>query len=458
MGHGSTFRRSSLGIGILAALASVSGSAHAQCFTAYKDANFSGQSTSFCGGNEPFFNDAYSSFRIPKGMRVRAYDNSDGSGIARTYFGDVPYVGNLYNDRISLLTWGGFATDGFSMLVASDSQFSWNYCSDSTTSPECAREKSVFAGMSDEDLGRMYNRNLTAAINQVGGVIGEGALGGAIINGDLTEFGDQGPDLGDYINIYEHGLKMNVYAGLGNHDYANNVNDCGNNTCASSMIDYLANQVPSLNPLSFDYTESGVYYHFPSNVKHHDGSLGYSWEIGNVHFVQLNNFPTYTTSWNGWNFGSARRDYYDIHSAMTWLRNDLGAAHAAGKRIVLNLHDWGSVSDDAEMNAILDAYPVSAVFAGHWHSVYGEYEQKGPFSDGHRVPVLLSGSAHYGTFLATRYLGGKLYVWTFMVDHFDGAKLKVRTDGVFEDASDLGSVLNVCDGCARFYDYVYDLR
>jgi cytolysin (calcineurin-like family phosphatase) len=441
-----------------AVLAAATSPAHAQCFTAYQDAHYGGAATQFCKGGTPMSNDAYSSFRIPQGMRVRGFEHSDGSGIARTYFGDVPFVGGMYNDVISGLSWGPFATDGFTMLVASDPQFSWNHCSDNAGSSQCAREKSVFAGQGDEQLGRMYNGNLVRGLNQVGDVIGEGALAGVVVNGDLTEFGDQGPDLNDYITLYERGLDMNVYLGLGNHDYANNVDDCANNGCANSMIWYTARQVPTLNPLSFDYAETGVYYQFPTNRKRHEGSLGYAWDVGNVHFVQLHNYPTYTRSWSSWNFSAARRDHVEIRSAMAWLRRDLESARNAGKKIVLNLHDWGAVRDDPEMTAILNDFPVSAVFAGHWHGTYGEYEQRGPFRDGRRVPVLLSGSAHYGTFFATRYLGGKLYVWTFMVDHFDGAKLKVRSGGVFRHASDLGEVLRVCQGCTRHYEYVYELR
>jgi len=109
-------------------------------------------------------------------------------------------------------------------------------------------------------------------------------------------------------------------------------------------------------------------------------------------------------------------------------------------------------------DAILDDFPVSAVYAGHWHGTFGEWETRGPYRDGRRVPVLLSGSAHHGTFLVTRFAGDKMYVWVMSVDHFHDAVLRVRYNGAYHDASDLGSIFQVCDGCARYHDYVYDLR
>jgi hypothetical protein len=428
------------------------GAARAQCITAYTDASFSGTATNFCNG-EPFRNDAYSSYRVPPGMRLRAFEHGDGSGIARTYFEDTSWVGWLYNDKASMLRWGSFDTSNFAMITASDPQFSWGYCEDNSGSGECQTERNFFPGWSQEDISRTYNANVVNAMDAVGGYFGEGRLGGAIVNGDLTEFGDQGSDLGDYISLYEHGLAMNVYLGLGNHDYQNNVDDCSENRCANTMVWYLRDQVQTLDPVSFDYSETGVYYAFPSNRKRHEGSLGYSWNIGRVHFVQLNNHPAYERSWSGWNFGSARRDEFVIRQAMAWLRNDLTQARSQGKTIILNLHDWGAVRNNAELRSILNDFPVSAVYAGHWHGTIGQWEQIGPFADGRTIPVLLSGSAQYGSFLVTQYLSDRMRVWVMRVDHFHDARLRVQRSGGDIPADNLGNVF----GNAT-WSYEYGLR
>jgi cytolysin (calcineurin-like family phosphatase) len=430
------------------------------CFTAYRDANYRGASDIYCqSAGNVVANDQYSSLRIPRGMRVRVFEHAGSMGRARTYYGDVPWVGPGFNDLISSFEASTFQSDDFFMAFASDPQFSWGYCSDDPSSSLCQRERSFFAGASDDQIGRIYNVNLVNAINATQDALGAYRFGGVIINGDLTEFGDQDVDLGNYIDIYEHSLDMNVYPGLGNHDYQNNVDDCWQNTCASSMIWYLRDQVATLNPVAFDYAESGVHYSFPSLRKDHSGSLAYSFDIGSVHFAQLNNHPLYARGWNGWNFGAGRRDYFSVGASLDWLRGDLGRARAAQQRVVLNFHDWGSDRDNADFDRVLGDFPVSAVFAGHYHASYGLYDDtKGPYADGKRVPAFLSGSAHYGTFLVSRFVGGKMYVWVLVVDHFDGAKLYVKRDGVLHDASHPSQLFDVCAGCNRYYEDVYDLR
>jgi hypothetical protein len=434
------------------------------CFVAYANANYGGTSNVICDGSEPILNDTYSSLRVPKGLALRVYDNSNLTGLARTYFYDTPWVGNLYNDMMSGFTWWDFSTDDFFMTTVSDTQFPWSYCSDSSSSSLCAQEKGTYPNLSLADLSHMYNGRLQGSLNSVKDSVGAGRFGGTIINGDLTAFGDQGSDKSDYISYYEHGLSMNVYLGLGNHDYANNVDDCGENQCASQMVWYLNNQVTTLNPVRFDYSESGAYYSFPSIRKDYSGSLGYSWEIGNVHFVQLNNYPVYARSWNGWNFGAARRDYINISSAISWLRSDLADATSRGKKIILNWHDWDEHvpgnSNNPDILAVLNDFPVSAVFCGHFHGSWGEFDRKGPFADGKSVPVLLSGSAHYGTFLLTRYTDTQMYVWVMQADPWNNGALHILypDDSTKVDVSDLASKLDVSPGAPRYYRYVYDLR
>jgi cytolysin (calcineurin-like family phosphatase) len=428
------------------------------CFLAYGDADYAGASTLFCDGGtgEPFTDNSYASLRIPKGVFVRAYENADRSGQARTYYRDAPSLQPFLADKVSAIEWGAFDSDDFFVLAVSDSQITWSYCSDNSGSALCAQEQSFFGAATEKEVASFYNTNLTNALNAIKDSIGPRAFGGVIVNGDLTEFGKQDTDLEDYIALYDHGIGANVYPGLGNHDYANNVDDCYANLCASAMVQYFATQVPSLNVHAFDYTVTSTpQMGTPSIRNDYAGSLAYSWDIGNVHFVQLNNYPTYTRLWQ--RLLPNTDNWYDISASITWLRNDLLTAAAEGQAIVANLHDWGS-ADVSAFRAVLEDFPVSAVYGGHYHASYGRYAESGPYSDGKVVPVFLSGSAHYGTMLVSRFINGKLYVWVLRVDQFNGAKLQVQQGGVFQDVTDLSTLFDVCPGCTTTYEYAYDFR
>jgi cytolysin (calcineurin-like family phosphatase) len=428
------------------------------CFLAYSDASYAGSSTLFCDGGtgETFTNETYSSLRVPKGLFVRAYEHDDRSGQARTYFANAPSLQPFLDNRISSIEWGAFDTEDFFVIAVSDSQITWGYCSDNSSSSLCAQEQAFFGAATEQEIALYYNTNLTNALNTIKNSIGPRAFGGVMVNGDLTEFGAQDNDLADYIALYDRGVSTNVYPGLGNHDYANNVDDCFANFCVSAMVNYLATQVSSLNVTAFDYSVTSTPPTDPPPVRYdYVGSLAYSFDIGDVHFVQLNNYPTYTRVWL--RTLPNREDWYDIQSSITWLRDDLQTAVTDGKVLIANFHDWGS-ADVTAFRDVLDDFPVSAVYAGHYHSIYGRYTESGPYTDGASVPVLLSGSAHYGTMLVSRFTGGKLYVWVLRVDQFNGATLQVQRSGSFEDVTDLSTLFDVCVGCATTYEYVYDFR
>lgn len=46
-----------------------------------------------------------------------------------------------------------------------------------------------------------------------------------IVNGDITEFGRRATR-SSFDAVYTHKIPFPLLIGLGNHDYANNVNDC----------------------------------------------------------------------------------------------------------------------------------------------------------------------------------------------------------------------------------------
>ncbi|MBI4508740.1 MAG: RICIN domain-containing protein [Deltaproteobacteria bacterium] len=459
------------------------------CFAAYTDADYRGAESVFCeGASNTFVNDSYSSLRVPKGVWVRGYEHGNGSGIGRTYFSDAHWVGSDYNDKFSKFDWGTFSDNDLFMFFVSDPQLDWTHCQDNPSSADCETEKRLY-GTDKETIGWDYNKRLVAAMHRVQSYLGNRRVGGLIVNGDLTEFGrhisaEEGAwdDLDEYKELYadyrhesgygEVGLNMNVYHGLGNHDYVNAIDDCFfpySNYCSSHMVWFLANQVGTLNPLRFDYSSSTstswdwstwAYWNYQKN----QGSLGYSFEVGNIHFVQLNDNPTYARSWKSTNWWDYEEYSFNISKALDWLKADLADARARGQKIVLNLHDLTAQCEKYGCNAadfaslVNDpASRVSAVYAGHHHRIFGYPSEGSWYKAGISIPVLYSGSPHVGTFLLTRFQGDRMRTWVMKVDQLGDKKLKVRKSGAWVDVDTLG-LPAIFDGSTAYYDYDSPLK
>jgi cytolysin (calcineurin-like family phosphatase) len=306
----------------------------------------------------------------------------------------------------------------FYMIFASDTQYPWTDVwkrdangkkvtkknskgeEEGIRIPETREESNVYS----EKLNRDHIKSMQSIARQVGNA----NLRGVIINGDLTNFGQPG-ELDKFKEMWEQtGLK--IYPGLGNHDYANNVNDCFENRCATGMVKYMNNFVTRLTPLSYDFQVSGQYYKLPENRIDYKGSLAYSWDIGDVHFVQLHNYPAYTSSWNSWDAGAARRDFMEITSSMGWLRADLTKARNEGKKIILNMHDvYEHFPNEhkaayAQFVNMVGEFKVSAIFVGHIH------EYQGQIGKINGAPVFYSGGASYSTYLLAHFKGDQLIV------------------------------------------------
>jgi len=395
---------------------------NSNCVGAYVDTQYNGSVSWLCPSSSTtsnfstssFPNDAISSFKIPSGFAVEACEHGGGGGQCQSYYSSVGNLGSQFNDQFSHVRVIRFNYSDFFMTISSDPQYPWS-CANS--SQNC----------SDEGIAYNDNYNQVSSMNAILNNYGKHRVAGSIINGDLTAFGHDW-QFNKFVELYERGLNMNNYLGLGNHDFANNVNDCYENNCATRMATYLRDQVNTLNAKSFDFQESGVYYSWPSFRKDHSKSLAYSWEVGDVHFVQLNNHPTYTTSWNGWNFGGARRDYFNIQSAMPWLKQDLANARSRGKKIVLNFHIWST--GNAEFQQMLKDYKVSAIFAGHIHSSVGKVAQYSNFhGTGKHIPVFRSGAAVFHDYLLVQFKGNQMIVQK--VDSSNGSNYSLSNVGTY---------------------------
>lgn len=233
-----------------------------------------------------------------------------------------------------------------------------------------------------------------------------------VVNGDITEFGRNNTRV-SFNNIYTSALKTKLLLGLGNHDYANNVNDCTEpndfdfsyNACARGAFFDIINRMDGyakiLDNYSYDYDKSSQ-----------SGSGAYSWDLGDMHYVQLHNYPTYQVLLDHF----ANKDLY-VTKSISWLENDLKDAHKRGKATILNFHDAyqhfasdTSVEEKERLEKMISDYNVIAIFSGHSHNLSGN--QYG----------FLNGVKHYnsGAMFKGDYLAAEINGKCIKVDAYNG--------------------------------------
>ncbi len=196
-----------------------------------------------------------------------------------------------------------------------------------------------------------------------------------IINGDVTEFGHgmERRNLQNLLPLMHGGVGGPLFfPGLGNHDYENNVNDCANNGCARDSVCDLVKWTQDFH--SSALAPSFMDYKYSEDLMR--GSLSYSVTIGRLHFIQLNNYIAYRTTFKSKVDGLHGEATYRIDPSIRWLEGDLREARKAGLIIFMNMHkriDWSSGEYDTKIKQLVEDYGVSAIFAGHFHQEQGYY-------------------------------------------------------------------------------------
>ncbi|KJH48407.1 hypothetical protein DICVIV_05522 [Dictyocaulus viviparus] len=213
-----------------------------------------------------------------------------------------------------------------------------------------------------------------------------------IINGDLTDFG--------HIEQYKEfqrgwltSFNVPILAGLGNHDYENNVNDCALNFCAHTMLMWLTNYGKNMS-LNLDYRRI-VKSAFDIT---YDGSFAYSTRICSktgrncAQIIQLNNAIDYETK-----FSSLLIDW-KVNSAMDFLKKELKLLKDVDIPILINMHQCEGTRLEKMRELISDWIYESrasygrkriAVFFAHLHSMH---EVKKMCLHGVTVPFVYVGS------------------------------------------------------------------
>jgi cytolysin (calcineurin-like family phosphatase) len=294
--------------------------------------------------------------------------------------------------------------NGFSILFCSDWQYPWTPNLDDKKPEDTKATKALSAALINVQKQVMSNiYGIYIALKR--------PVSAIISNGDLTAFG-HGEELDKIKEIWGKNPPAKIYLGLGNHDYANNVNDTFENLGAARMIEYLREETQKIGITNLDFVERPGLL----GMVEYSGSLAYSWDMGNVHFVQLNNYPIYETSFRSLNKQIA------IRHSLDWLEGDLAVAAAKGQAIILNYHDsdehWkdkkGPATDSLinRFSQMLIKYGVSAVFVGHYHKILGKdsAHRAGLGNAYGNTPVFYCGSASQRKFLGVGFQGNDMVV------------------------------------------------
>lgn len=317
----------------------------------------------------------------------------------------------------------------FYMLLASDPQYPWTTKTDDGDETETDEDKKS----ESEELNKDHVKSMNALSAELN-------VKGVIINGDLTAYGHNS-ELKKFKEIYGD-LTAPMYLGMGNHDYANNVDNTWQNRAATGMVEYVRESIYPLGTVGVDFRTVDSYSDQAALLTEYTGSMSYSWDIGNVHFVQMHNYPIYEREWTAYNTDKSTQYTVRIKSALTWLANDLAKARNAGKIIILNYHDsdqhWAEKTEVAlllqvtEFGKIIDKYGVSAVFVGHYHtwsgmnSISRNWIKTRAYEAGtNAIPVYFCGSASQSKYLCVKFDTRAKKMTIETVNSKDGASTRV---------------------------------
>ncbi|WP_367345416.1 metallophosphoesterase [Stenotrophomonas bentonitica] len=220
-----------------------------------------------------------------------------------------------------------------------------------------------------------------------------------LINGDLTEFG-HGWQRSTTQTLFRRlaGTAKGplMFPGLGNHDYRNNVDDCANNGCARDSICDVIRWYSEIHPTALQPASMDHY----ASEDLHRGSFGYSITYGPLHFIQLNDEPTYRREFGSDIIIPVDKVKFSIVPSLRWLQADLREARRKGLIIFVSLHKRVDWNKSLIFKELIESYGVSAVFAGHEHAQLGAYGTPEYYGN---IPVFQSGALAYGSYLTVSY-------------------------------------------------------
>lgn len=318
----------------------------------------------------------------------------------------------------------------FTVIMVSDTQLPW--CSgDFKSDVDCAVQENWRLVQGIHDVGKLtWVTDGNGTSQEVAEPLG------VFITGDLTAYAHNW-QFRLYRQIWEtrdeedrdKNIKLPVWPGLGNHDYANNLEGCwwveeeltwtgyGKNSCAQRMVAYVRAAVAKCGGQT-------VVNNFGGHVDHYDkDSAGYTVRYGRIRFVHLHNYPTYR-----------RRELTGVASTMDFLKSEVAEAERTKDYLVLLIHDvnghfapWDTddqVDRYSYFSEVVAGSRTIAVFSGHFHPIGGmragtwahlrdsRTQEDLVNAFGESVPSLRNYAPDYSAFLVTQWNVARCF-WRF---------------------------------------------
>lgn len=261
----------------------------------------------------------------------------------------------------------------FSFIISSDSQLDWfngehrelgsfpSACTKGDSYEQC---KSAISEQTNKEQIAAYDDLITRPKSE--NYVPPDTL---VVNGDLTAYFH--PSEFWRFEGFHHTLvekrNLQFYPGLGNHDYTLNIKTPPEIGARYFLDMWLGQPDPGCNAdHALAYMRDGLFCgkSIPGLDKDalrsvDAGSLAYSFDRGNFHFVQLHYHTKYTIP------------HLDLKGSLEWLERDLEIAHNAGLASVLWVHAFFFEYRNQEFRRLVDLYNVVAIFAGHKHKCVG---------------------------------------------------------------------------------------
>lgn len=269
------------------------------------------------------------------------------------------------------LYWAGYqghlGNKQLTYIIASDPQYFFARKED--------KNKSRSARM---ELAEKHIKNSVKAMNED---ISAYNVKGVIINGDITRHGEK--EEMDKITSLLSPLKAPYYPGLGNHDLPFGERDPSPES-ASRMFGWVAHHAALAGITNTDVRTGENLYR---------GSLAYSWNDDQIHFVQLQENPGFQKDWE---YAGVN---YQMSDALPWLTNDMQLANRMQKRSIINYHIPQAIPYG--YSDIFRTKGVVGIFTGHTDYFGLRKETPGPYNP---IPIFESNAMFRGTyFLVTFY-------------------------------------------------------